>query len=119
MNTKDQELEYTTQSNGARSLLTGLIFGSIMGAVTMLFLAPQPGRKTRAEVQKGAEQLRDRTAEVMKERFEQVKNKTDQIKTNVKVKAANIEYKGKDMLAKQLDNVSQAAKAGKEAIQTS
>jgi hypothetical protein len=79
MNTKDQELEYTTQSNqsnGARSLLTGLIFGSIMGAVTMLFLAPQPGRKTRAEVQKGAEQLRDRTAEVMKERFEQVKNKS-------------------------------------------
>ncbi|HSM70582.1 MAG TPA: YtxH domain-containing protein [Anaerolineales bacterium] len=119
MNTKNNELEYTDRSNGNGSWLTGLIFGSIVGAATMLFLAPQSGRKTRAEVQKGAEQLRNRTTEVMKDRFEQVKNKTDQIKTEVKVKAANIEHKGKDMLAKQLDNVSQAAKAGKEAIQTS
>ena len=107
------------QSNGNGSLLTGLIFGSIAGAVTMLFLAPQSGRKTRAEVQKGAEQLRNRTAEVVKDGFEQVRNKADQIKSDVKVKAASIEYKGKDMLAKQLENVSQAAKAGKEAIQTS
>jgi gas vesicle protein len=100
-------------------LLTGLLFGGIVGAGTMLFFAPQSGRKTRADVQKGVVQLRDRTTEVVKDKVEQVKSRADQIKADVRSKAANLEYKGKDLLAKQLDNVSQAAKAGKKAIQTS
>ena len=119
MDTKDQELEYKSQSGGIKSLLTGLLFGGILGAGTMLFLAPQPGSKTRAEVQKGAAQLRDRTSEAVRGRIAQVKSRTDQIKTDVKSRALNLEHKGKDLIAKQLDNVSQAAKAGKEAIQAS
>jgi gas vesicle protein len=119
MDTKDYELEYTSQSKGTKSLLTGLLFGGIIGAGTMLFLAPQSGQKTRAEVKQGVSQLRERTAEVVKDRVEQVKSRTDQIKSEVKIKAAELEHKGKDLLAKQLDNVSQAAKNGKEAIETS
>ena len=119
MDTKNKEIKVTSQSNGAKPLLIGLIFGSIAGAVSMLFLAPQSGKKTRAEVQQSVAQLRDHTAEAVKDRVEQVKTRTDQIKTELKSKAAELEHKGKDLLAKQLGNVSQAARNGKKAIETS
>lgn len=119
MDTRDQEIKVASQSNGAKPLLVGLVAGSIAGAVSMLFLAPQSGRKTRAEVQQGVTQFRDRTTEVVKDRVDQVKSKTNQLKSEVKVKAAELEHKGKDLLAKQLGNVSQAARNGKKAIEAS
>jgi gas vesicle protein len=119
MDNKNNEIKVASQSNGTKGLLFGLVFGSIAGAVSMLFLAPQSGKETRAEVQQGVAQLRDRTTEAVKDRVEQVKSKTDQIKTDLKSKAADLETKGKDLLAKQLGNVSVAARNGKKAIQTS
>lgn len=119
MDTKNNEIKVASQSNGARPLLIGLVFGSIAGAVSMLFLAPQSGKKTRAEVQQGISQLRDRTTEAVKDRVDQVRSRTDQLKTDLKLKAADLEHKGKDLLARQLGNVSQAARNGKKAIETS
>ena len=119
MDTKNNEIKVASQSNGAKGLLFGLVFGSIAGAVSMLFLAPQSGKKTRVEVQQGVAQLRDRTTEAVKDRVDQVKSRTDQIKTDLKSKATDLEHKGKDLLAKQLGNVSQVARNGKKAIQTS
>jgi gas vesicle protein len=119
MDTKNQELEYKDQPNATKSVLTGLLFGGILGAGAMLFFAPQSGAKTRAEVQQGALQLRDRTSEAVKGKFDQVKTRTNQIKTDVKSRAEDIEHKGKVLIARQLDNVSHAAKAGRKAIQSS
>ena len=63
MNTNSQEIQPMEQSGNVSSVLTGMIIGGLVGAVTMLLLAPQPGKKTRAELQTGALELRDRTAE--------------------------------------------------------
>jgi gas vesicle protein len=117
MNTKNQELEYTEQPSHAKSLLTGLVVGGLVGAGTMLLLAPQAGARTRAEVREGAINLRDQTSETVKDKVTQVKSKANQIKADVQIKAEDLQHQGQDILVKQLDRVSQAAEAGKKAIQ--
>ena len=118
MNTKNEEFEYVEQQpSHARSILTGLVVGGLVGAGTMLLFAPQAGEKTRAEVRDGATHLRDRTTVVVKDKVTQVKSRANQIKADVQIKAEDLQHQGKELIAKQLDRVSQAAEAGKKAIQ--
>lgn len=119
MNTNGQEFEHKEQSGNAISVLIGMVIGGLVGAVTMLLFAPQPGEKTRAELQDGALKLRDRTATTVKDTMTQVKSKANQIKVEMQIKAQDLGHQGQDMLVKQLDNVSHAAEAGKKAIQAS
>ena len=119
MNTNNQEFAHKEQSGNAISVLIGLVIGGLVGAITMLLFAPQPGEKTRAELQDGALKLRDRTATTVKDTMTQVKSKANQIKAEVQIKAQDLGHQGQDLLVKQLDNVSHAAEAGKKAIQGS
>jgi len=119
MDTKNQEFELATQSSNTLTFFTGLIVGGLVGAVTMLLMAPQPGEKTRTELQNGAIELRDQTATTMKDTMTQVKSKANQIKADMQIKAQDLGHQGQDLLVKQLDNVSHAAEAGKKAIQES
>ena len=118
MDTKNQEFEIVEQQpSRARSLLTGLFVGSLIGAGTILLLAPQPGAQTRAEVRDGAIHLRDRTKEVVNDTVTQVKSRANQIKADVQIKAEDLQHQGKEILVQQLDRVAHAAEAGKKAIQ--
>jgi gas vesicle protein len=119
MNTKNQDLELMQQPNNTMTLLAGLFIGGVVGAITMLLIAPQPGEKTRTELQTGAIELRDRTAITVKDTLTQVKAKANQIKADVQIKAIDLGHQGQNLLVKQLDNVSHAAEAGKKAIQGS
>ena len=119
MNTNSQEFQQTEQSGRTLSVLTGLVIGGLVGAVTMLLYAPQPGKKTRAELQTRSLELRDRTAETMKDTITQVKTKANQIKAEVQVKVQDLSHQGQDLLVRQLDHVSHAADAGKKSIQNS
>ena len=119
MNTDSQEIQQMERSGHALSVLTGMIIGGLVGAVTMLLFAPQPGKKTRAELQTGALELRDRTAETMKDTITQVKTKANQIKADVQIKVQDLGHQGQDLLVRQLDHVSHAAEAGKKALQNS
>jgi len=119
MDTKSQELEHKEQSSQAKSVLAGLVIGGLVGAGTILLFAPQPGEKTRAELKEGVLELRDRTAETVKDTITQVKSKADQIKAEVQIKAQDIQHQGKDLLVKQLDRVSHVAEEGKKVLQGS
>jgi len=119
MDTNTQEFELVEQSSRTMNFLSGLIIGGLVGAVTMLLMAPQPGEKTRAELQVGALELRDRTATTMKDTITQVKSKANQIKADVQIKAQDLGHQGQDLLVRQLDNVAHAAEAGKKALQGS
>ena len=116
MDTQNQEFELVEQSGHTITFLTGLVVGGLVGAVTMLLMAPQPGEKTRAELQAGALELRDRTATTMKDTITQVKSKANQIKADVQIKAQDLGQQGQDLLVRQLDHVSHAAQAGRKAI---
>jgi len=119
MENKNQELELVEQSGHTLTFFTGLVVGGLVGAVTMLLMAPQPGEKTRTELQSGALELRDRTATTVKDTMTQVKTKANQIKADVQIKAIDLGHQGQDLLVKQLDHVSHAAEAGKKALQGS
>jgi gas vesicle protein len=43
------------------SLLTGLLFGALAGFGATMLLAPQSGRKTRAQIEQESTKLQDRT----------------------------------------------------------
>ena len=118
MNTKTQHVEYAETSH-AKSLVTGLLIGGLVGAGTILLMAPQSGEQTRTELQQGVNQLRDRTTETVKDKITLVKSKTTQIKEDVQDKANELQSQGKDLLARQLGRVAELAGAGKEAVENS
>lgn len=119
MNTTNQQFEHIKQSGNTMSVLIGMVIGSLVGAITMLLFAPQPGEKTRAELQEGALKLRDRTTTTVKDTMTQVKSKANQLKVEMQKKAQDMGHQGQEILVKQLENVSHAAEAGKKAIQGS
>ncbi len=119
MDTKAQETKHTQPAGNTLSMLTGLVVGGLVGAGTMLLLAPQPGEKTRAELKEGVSELRQRTAETVNDTLAQVKTRANQVKSEVQIKAQDLQHQGQDLLVRQLDHVSQAAEAGKKVLQGS
>ena len=106
MNTNN--IQPQNQSQGLALFALGSLVGLMVGGITVLLTAPQPGAKTRAELQQGVEQFRDRTAETVKERVGLVKNK-----------ASQLQHQGKGLIIKQLDRVTQMAQSGKKVIEES
>jgi gas vesicle protein len=116
MKKSDQEVDYRKNTNGIVPLLAGLLAGSLAGAATMLLLAPQSGKETRAQLQQKTMELRDRTTQTVEEAMTQAKNKTHQITSDVRAKADELQHQGQEMVADQLDRVAAAAEAGKTAL---
>ena len=110
MNNENQE--YRSFANSILGVLAGILVGGLAGAVTMLLLAPQSGKDTRRQIREKSIELRDRTSEMMEDTMAQVRTNTNKLTMNVK------DY-SKEMAVEQLDNVSEAAQAGKKAIQNS
>ena len=107
---ENQQPEY--RGSNIFSVLLGVLVGGLAGAVTMLLLAPQSGKDTRRQIRGKSIELRDRTSEMMEDTMAQVRTNTNKIAMGVK------DY-SKEMAVEQLDNVSEAAQAGKKAIQNS
>jgi len=119
MNTENQEFAIAMKPVKTKSVLAGLLVGGLIGAGTMLLFAPQPGAKTRAELQQGAIRLRDRTNETVKGTVTQVKTRANQIKEDVQIKVKDIQHQGRDILGRQLERISHVADAGKKRIDNS
>jgi gas vesicle protein len=107
---ENQEYRYPT--NNIVSVLTGMLIGGLAGAVTMLLLAPQSGKDTRKQIQEKGIELRDRTTELVEDTMAQVRTKANKLTVDLK-------ERGQEIAVEQLDHVSEAAQAGKKAIQSS
>src|SRR5512135_137838 len=110
MTHEKQEYQYTT--NNITGILVGALIGSLAGALTMLLLAPQSGKDTRMQIQKKGIELRDRTSEMVEDSVAKVRANANKITTDLK-------NHGQRLAVEQLDHVSEAAEAGKKAIQGS
>ena len=104
--------EYRYPANNVAGVLAGMLIGGLAGAVTMLLLAPQSGKDTRKQIQEKSIELRDRTTELVEDTMAQVRTKANQLVVDLK-------DRGQDIAVTQLDHVSEAAQAGKKAIQNS
>jgi gas vesicle protein len=105
MDYETQEPKY--RGNKAGSVLAGVFFGALAGVVTALLLAPQSGEETRRQIREKGIELRDRTTELVEDTVTQGREKFNELK-----------QQGQDLAVVQLDRVSDAAQAGKKAIQS-
>lgn len=112
-----EEIEYTHAGGAGRHVFTGLLIGSVVGAVTMLLFAPRSGEETRAEIRDKALELRDRTTETVKDTVSQAKSKAYELKDTVWEKADELKQRGKQTAREKLERISQAAETGKERVQ--
>ena len=113
---ENQEPEY---HNNILGVLAGLLIGGLAGAVTMLLLAPQSGKRTRMQIRQKGFELRDQATGMMEDAMAQARLDGNKITRDGRRKAKELLHQGQDLVAEQLEHVSDAAKAGKKAIQSS
>ena len=58
-------------------VLAGILIGFLVGAVTMLFLAPKSGKDTRVDIQYIGNELRDQTTDQMEDTMTHVRSKVN------------------------------------------
>jgi gas vesicle protein len=114
---ENQVPEY--HNNNILGVLVGLLVGCLAGAITMLLLAPQSGEDTRLQIQEKGIELRDRTSGMMEDAMTQVRLNRNKITMGGRQKAHELLHQGQALVVEQLDHVSEAAQAGKKAIQSS
>ena len=117
MNNENKELEY--HNNNILGVLAGMLIGALAGAVTMLLLAPQSGENTRLQIQEKGIELRDRTTQMVGNTLAQVRLNANKLTVSGREKFKEIKHQGQELAVEQLDRVSDAAQAGKKAIQSS
>jgi gas vesicle protein len=117
MNNNGQEHE--TGANSMWSFLAGLLAGGLAGAATMLLLAPQSGKKTRAQIQQKSIELRDQTTEAVEDAVAQAGVKARQITADAHEQAEALQQRGQDMFDEQRKRLSTVVEAGKTAVQGS
>ena len=113
---KNQELEYHSNVLG---VLAGVVIGGLAGAVTMLLLAPQSGKRTRIQIQHRGIELRDRATEMVEDAVAQVRLNGNKIARDGRRKANELLHQGQNLVAEQVEYVTDAVKAGKKALQSS
>lgn len=111
--------EFPPYKNNVFGVLAGLVIGSVAGALTMLLLAPQSGEETRSRIRDKSIELRDRTTGIVEDALAQVRSDKARITMNGRQKAKELVQQGQALVVEQLDRVSEAALAGKKAIQSS
>ncbi|MCL4270861.1 MAG: YtxH domain-containing protein [Anaerolineales bacterium] len=111
----NQEISY--RSNNVLGVFIGVLVGGLAGAITMLLLAPQSGKDTRMQIHKRGIELRDRTTEMVEDVMSQVQSSRDKLTMSGREKLQELKHQGQELVAEQLDHVSEVAQAGKKAIQ--
>lgn len=103
-------------NNNVSGVAAGLFVGSLIGAVTMLFLAPQSGKRTRAQVQQKSLELRDQAVELVEDTIMQAKLEGKKLTRTAQREAKKIMHQGQETVAEQLANVSEAVETRKKLI---
>jgi gas vesicle protein len=104
---------------GAMGFLAGALLGGLVSAGTMLLLAPQSGKKTRAKLQHATVELRDQTVAGIEDVVAQTRAKAGQITAGVREKAGDLQQRGQDLLDEQKERWSPVVEAGKKAAKGS
>ena len=113
----NENQEYRNPFNSTLNVLFGMLVGGLAGAVTMLLLAPQSGRETRIQIQKKGIELRDQTSKIVGDTMSQVRSSANRVTIGGQKKAEELLQQGQALVVEQLEHVSEAAKAGKKAIE--
>ena len=103
--------------NQMGSFFAGLLVGGLSGTGAMLLLAPQSGKKMRAQIQKKSIELRKQTTKAVEDTLSQVRGKARQITDDVQEQAGALKQRGQDVIDEQRDHLSQTLKGLGETVQ--
>jgi len=98
--------------------VAGLLVGGLAGAGAMLLLAPQSGKKTRAQIQQRSIEVRDQTVKTVEGAVAQARGKARQITDDVHEQAGELQQRGQDVIDEQRDHLSQTLKGWGKAVQS-
>jgi gas vesicle protein len=115
----NRDHEHDNDVNQVGGFFAGLLVGGLAGAVAMLLLAPQSGKRTRAQIQLKSIELREQTTEAVEDALKQTRTKGRQIRADVREKADELQQRGQAALDEQKENWSALVEAGKTAVQGS
>lgn len=106
-------------NNNASGVATGLLIGSMIGAITMLLLAPQSGKRTRVQIQQKGIELRDRAGELVEDTMSQARMERKKLTRSARHKVKEIMRLGQELVAEQLMHVSEVVETGKKSVLSS
>jgi gas vesicle protein len=115
----NENLEYEHPTNSVLNVLVGMLIGGLAGAVTMLLVAPQSGKRTRIQIREKGIELRDRATGMVEDAVAQMRLNGNKIARDGRRKANELLHQGQYLVAEQVEHVSDAVKAGKKSIQSS
>lgn len=115
----NENLEYKYPTNNVVNVLVGVLVGGLAGAVTMLLLAPQSGKRTRIQIREKGIELRDQATGIVEDAVAQVRLNGNKLARDGRRKANELLHQGQELVAEQVEHVTDAVKAGKKAIQSS
>ena len=110
----NQEIRH--DGNNVFGVFVGVLIGGLVGAVTMLLLAPQSGKYTRLLIQKKVVELRDQTSKMIEDTMSQVRLSANKMAIGGRTKAEELLQQGQALVIEQLDHISEAAQAGKKTL---
>lgn len=99
----------------AKGFLAGMVIGGLAGAGTMLLLAPQSGRRTRAKIQQKSADLREQASEAVEDAATQIRVKTRQISADLSDQAEDLQQRGQALFNEQKDRFAVAVENGRKA----
>lgn len=104
--------------NQVEGFVAGLVVGGLSGAGAMLLLAPQSGKKTRAQIMQKGNALRKQTVKSVEGAVAEARDKAHQINADVHEQVGDLQQRGQDVVDEQRDNLGQTLKDLGKAVHT-
>ena len=114
-NDDEEHGEYNIQA--AAGFLAGILLGALAGAGAMLLMAPQSGKRTRAQIRHKGLVLRDQASVSIDQALTDVRVQGQHITARAHQQADKLQQRGQDMLDQQKERWSSVVEAGKNAVQ--
>ena len=107
--------EYSGLGKRAGGFVAGLLVGGLVGAGSMLLLAPQSGEKTRAKLEHDGLELRGQVTGTVQDAMAQARSTASRVTARMQEQTKVLQQRGEAMLDQKKEAVSEAIEAGKEA----